>query len=95
MKKFFALALAAMMAASLVGCSSGVSQEEYDELQREYQQALDENAELEDRNTELSDALEKATEIAEDGLDLQLESMLDDSKMLLLSSAASIPCAAG
>ena len=26
MKKFFALALAAMMAASLVGCSSGVSQ---------------------------------------------------------------------
>lgn len=30
MKKFFSLALAAMMAASLVGCSSGVSQEEYD-----------------------------------------------------------------
>lgn len=26
MKKFFALALAAMMAVSLVGCSSGVSQ---------------------------------------------------------------------
>ena len=90
MKKFFALALAAMMAASLAGCSSGVSQEEYDQLQSQYQQVLNKNSELEERNTELSDALEKANDLAAQNLDSRLESLLDSSKTFLLSSAASM-----
>ena len=81
MKKFFALALAAMMAASLAGCSSGVSQEEYDAVVAERDSLVAKNNTLTSQNNSLEEELElyrpsEAFDKASDELDSMYPNMV-------------------